>query len=214
MGEVSLLHYHHGVPYVPIPEVHPHEGPRCRLATIPLTWEVPQPRLHQKLHPVSPGIVAPTFIFSILYWKYVRHAMLGLSVHLQWPLLQVLPALRASKPLPLSLRVAPFRPRHPPSIEFVCPYPDCPTWMAYHPHCFEEICIQPHPFKYSRQNVKCGLDPSRAGGGYHPVVCVENNACIFSRVYSSSASRRLSSRALISRLAVCAASLLLLLHLS
>ena len=38
VGEVSLLHYHHGIRYVPVPEVHPHCRPHCRPATIPFNW--------------------------------------------------------------------------------------------------------------------------------------------------------------------------------
>ena len=34
-----------------------------------------------------------------------------------------------------------------PGIGLVCPYPDHLAWMEYHPHCFADICLQPHPVK-------------------------------------------------------------------
>ena len=41
VGEVTLLQYHHGVPDVPVPEMHPHGCPHCRPATTPLNWAGP-----------------------------------------------------------------------------------------------------------------------------------------------------------------------------
>ena len=48
-----------------------------------------------------------------------------------------------------------------------------PAWMAYYPHCFWDISLQPNPVKYSCQRVKWGMDPLWVGGGNHPVICIE-----------------------------------------
>ena len=128
----------------------------------------------QKRHPVSPGLVTPTFSVALLSWTSLRHAVLGFSVSIQYIPRQVLPTLRAVDLLPLSLLVYPLRLLHPSGIGFICPYPGRSAWMADHHHSFPEICLQPHPVKESRHCVKRGLETPRVGGGYHPSVCIEN----------------------------------------
>ena len=119
-----------------MPEMHLHGRP-CRLpATTPLTWAGPWPYLLRKLRPV---LVAIALSIALLSRTPLRQAMLGLSVHSQWPPSQVLPVLRESNPLPLSLLVAPPFPRHPPDIGFFCQYPGRPAYLEDHTHVFPGI---------------------------------------------------------------------------
>ena len=143
--EVELLQYHHGVPEVPIPEVHPHGGPRHHLSTTPLNWEVPWPHLFWKHHPVSLGLIAPSFPFYLLSWYLICNAVLGFSVRIQWLLSQVLPVLRASDPLPLSLLLAPPWPHHPTGyrLRLTLPRPPGMDGIQYPLFCGQPIQLQP-----------------------------------------------------------------------
>ena len=42
----------------------------------------------------------------------------------------------------MSPLVAPPDPYHPPGVGFIFLDPDCLEWLAYHTHCFVEICLQ------------------------------------------------------------------------
>ena len=86
MGWVALLHYYPCVTDMLIPEVNPHGSPRRFPATTPLNWAVPHPRLCKKRHPVSPGLVAPTFPFALLSRNPPFHSMMGLAFLSQLPL--------------------------------------------------------------------------------------------------------------------------------
>ena len=119
MEEVTLLQYNHGVPDMHMTEVYSNFG-MCRCpTTTPLNWAVPRPGPCQEYHPVSSGIVNPTFPISLLYWKSVRHTMLRLEVHIYLTPYQVFLALGEANLIPVYLLVVPPHPRHPPGIDFV-----------------------------------------------------------------------------------------------
>ena len=83
MGEVALLQYHHGVPDVPVPEVHPHRRPRQRLATTPFDWAGTRSCLLIKCHHVGSGLVAPGCLIALRYQPTFHYAVLGLAVRHQ-----------------------------------------------------------------------------------------------------------------------------------
>ena len=110
MGEVALLQYHHGVLEMHTTEVYSYGDPCQRPATTPLNWAVPRTRPCQEFHPVSHGLVTPYLLFYLLYCNSLCHAVMGLSVNIQWTPSQVFTALRAAVTLPLSLLVVPAPP--------------------------------------------------------------------------------------------------------
>ena len=59
VGEVTLLQYHHSVPYMPVPEMYLHVCPCFCPSTAPLNWEGTCYRLCWERHPKLPGIVNP-----------------------------------------------------------------------------------------------------------------------------------------------------------
>ena len=99
--------------------MYPRLRPCWRLAATPLYWEGYRPCLCRELHPVLPWLVAPFFSVALLPRSPLLYAVLGLVVRSQWPLRQVLPALRAANSLPLSLLLAHPFPRHLLGIGFV-----------------------------------------------------------------------------------------------
>ena len=144
----------------------------CHKATTLLNWAVIWPQHNQERHPVSPSIVAPVLPLSLLYCKSCLHDVLGLEVDSQWPPCKVFYALGEVDSLPLSLLVVPPHPQHQTGKGFVCPYPERLSCIAYYPHYFFYICLQPHLIK-TRQRVKCSLEPPWFCGGYHPIVWVD-----------------------------------------
>ena len=84
MGEVTILQDHHGVPDMPLTEVHPHLCPRLLLATANFDWAGHRPRTFRKLHLVGPWIVAtPVCLVSLLPQPPFIHTVLGLAVRHQ-----------------------------------------------------------------------------------------------------------------------------------
>ena len=75
VGEDALLQDYHGVPDVPVPEVHPHCRPHRLLATTTFDWVGPRSRPRWTRHPVGSGIfipitrVCPAFL-AMLFWVW------------------------------------------------------------------------------------------------------------------------------------------------
>ena len=84
VGKFALLHYHHGVPDMPVPEIHPRGRMRRHTATRRLKWEGPWSWPCRERHPKSPGIFAPASLVVLLPHPHSRHAVLGLVVCIQW----------------------------------------------------------------------------------------------------------------------------------
>ena len=85
-GGVAILQYHHGVPDLPVPELHLNFRPRRRLATTPFNWSGPRSMLCGKHHPVGPGLVTFGYLVDLLSQPPFRHSVLSLVVHHQLPL--------------------------------------------------------------------------------------------------------------------------------
>ena len=177
MGEVALIQYHHGVPDVPVLELHLHYRPRWRPATSPFDWSGPRSRPRQKRHPISPWLVpAPVYLISLLPQPPFSHTVLVLAMRHHWPLCQLLPVLWAWDPPPLLLLKTPPLSRHPPGVGLVCPYPGRPERPAHQPHGLAGVRPQSHPVKHPCQQNERWLEPSRVRGSDHPITSIKNLA--------------------------------------
>ena len=99
-------------------------------------------------------------------------------------------------------------------IGFVCPYPDHPVWMEYHPHCFCTFVFNPtqsnNPISLSNSVwIHTGLVEATT-----LLYSYKNSACTFNHAFPPSVCRRPSLCALIICLSGWADSSSLLLSLS